>query len=61
MMDRKTVSEIKAELEAHSSRPAGKPTTEEAIVIEKLEALCAALEAEAKKRRKPKTRRPVKH
>jgi hypothetical protein len=56
MMSRKTVSEIKAELEAHSSKPATKPSKEEALVIEKLEALCAALEAEVKKRRKPKAR-----
>jgi len=68
MMGKKKLSEIKAQLEALSSHPLGKPPKAKAVtgeakqVVKTLEALCAELEHVAKKPRKVKARRrPAKH
>jgi hypothetical protein len=67
MMGKKKLSEIKAQLEALSAHPPGKPpkaqapTRDTKRIVQTLEALCAELERAAKKTRKPKGRqRPVK-
>jgi hypothetical protein len=60
MMGKKKLSEIKAQLEAGSALPPGKPpktAADPVRIVETLEALCTALETEVNKRREPKARR----
>jgi hypothetical protein len=60
MMGKKTLSEIKAQLDAVPAHPSGKSakgTADPDRIVETLEALCTTLEREVKKNRKPKTRR----
>lgn len=62
MMGKKKLSEIKAQLEAASAHPSGKSgkaSVNPDRIVETLQSLCATLEREVKKRRKPKARRRV--
>jgi hypothetical protein len=62
MMGKKKISEIKAQIEAVAPHSFGKPPKAAADpnrLVVTLEALCATLEREVKKHRKPKARRRV--
>jgi hypothetical protein len=60
MMGKKKLSEIKAQLVAASAHPSGKHAKAGADpnrIVQTLESLCATLEGEIKKHRKPMARR----
>lgn len=65
MMGKKKLSEIKAQLEALSAHPPGKPPKAEPAkggtkqIVETLEALCAEMDRMATNPGKPKSRRPA--